>query len=97
MIKGVEVSAQLHSVRLTEELLEQVYSSMISKFVFISVDMAADFETNKLDFLVGVELAEGLSSDSLAIEVVTDAITQALDGKGNSDTAFVDSKVVAFA
>lgn len=96
-IKGVEVTASLTEGQLTEELLETVYLSVSDNFVFCSVDMSADFDTNSISFLIGVQMEDEFSSDELAADLVMDALNIALDGTNEREAKFTERKVVAFA
>lgn len=96
-IKGVEVTATLIDEQMTEELLEKIYLSVSSNFVFCSVDMAADIENNSINFLIGVNLADELSSSDFAVDLVRDALEKAFDDTDSHEAKFTEGKVVAFA
>ena len=79
--KGIEVVVQ--SGPLTDERLEQVYTSLASNWMFCSIDMALNEAENEITFLFGVQMSEGLDSDELAQDVIEDAISAAFQNTTN--------------
>jgi len=80
-LHGVEFTAQkVGNAPITDDELDQIFSSLESNMAIRSVNIATDVDAGKLSFLFAVDCPTGLDAESLVPGIVEDALESALGG-----------------